>query len=347
TMRIRAGGNNTAGTYIRGGEVIFGNGGLGNGITSKAYKVAFYNAPTLTWDAGNTEDITQSASAGMGMYLEEWATPTLNVGTNNVTLANAIVNGSQRQGGIIKRGSGTLTIGGANSYRGDTVINEGTLATSAADRIGDDSRILVGTNGTFRVGGSEYTRQSISNAGVVNLQNSWFGSGDDGRSVVQTGQFIGGTNSVLAKFGVGKWILTGANNMLGATDIDAGILSIDSFSKIGSGYLGMSGGTLQFTGTNSETKTGTFWSDRNTFGAFDIVKEGVNVTINSTNATSARVNSLRKDGAGTLTLSGLGWSGGAAVDVNNGFLVTTAANMLSDAATVSIAEGSTVTLGGA
>ncbi|NBQ65694.1 MAG: hypothetical protein EBT95_09255 [Verrucomicrobia bacterium] len=167
---------------------------------------------------------------------------------------------------------------------------------------------------------------------MVNLQNSWFGSGDDGRSVVQTGQFIGGTNSVLAKFGVGKWILTGANNLLGGTDIEDGILSIDSLNKIGSGYLGMAGGTLQFTGTNSETKTGSFWSDRRTFSEFDVVNAGVNLTINATNvgtSTSGRINSLIKEGQGTLTLSGQGWTGGAAVDVNGGFLVTTAANMLS------------------
>ncbi|NCV61241.1 MAG: hypothetical protein EBW52_07565, partial [Betaproteobacteria bacterium] len=241
TMRIRAGGNNTAGTYIRGGEVIFGAGGLGQGISGQAYKVDFYNAPTLTWDAGNTEDITAAANSGMGMYLEDGATPTLNVGTNNVTFANTInagVSGTgetrTKSGGIIKRGSGTLTFGGNMDYRGDTVILEGTLATSTLDRIGDSSRIIVGTNGTFRTGGSEYTRQAIVNSGVVNLQNNWFGSGDDGRSLTQTGQFIGGTSSVLAKYGVGKWILTGLNSLSGGTDIEAGILSIDSFSKIGS-----------------------------------------------------------------------------------------------------------------
>ncbi|NBU50965.1 MAG: hypothetical protein EBS47_13000, partial [Betaproteobacteria bacterium] len=211
TMQIRAGGNGTGGTAIYEGEVIFGSGGLGSGVdlgsavTDKVYKAGFYNAPTLTWAAGNSDDITTSLSAGMGMYLEEWATPTLNVGTNNVTLANAIVAGGQLQGGIIKRGTGTLTLGGANYYRGDTVVMEGTLATSTLDRIGDGSRIVIGTNGTLRTGGSEWTYQSISNAGVVNLQNNWFGSGDDGRSVVQTGQFIGGASSTFVKYGVGKW----------------------------------------------------------------------------------------------------------------------------------------------
>ncbi|NBR64265.1 MAG: hypothetical protein EBT77_08195, partial [Verrucomicrobia bacterium] len=190
TMRIRAGGNNTAGTYIYDGEVIFGTGGLGKGVSGQAYKVDFYNAPTLTWDAGNTEDITQAQDAGWGMYLEDGATPTLNVGTNNVTFANTINAGDSRikSGGIIKRGTGTLTFGGSMDYRGDTVVMEGTLATSAADRIGDGSRIVIGTNGTLRTGGSEWTYQSISNAGVVNLQNNWLGSGDDGRSLVQTGQ---------------------------------------------------------------------------------------------------------------------------------------------------------------
>ena len=132
TMRVRAGGNNTAGTYILAGEVIFGNGGLGQGISGQAYKVALYNAPTLTWDAGNTEDITAAANAGMGMYLEDAAMPTLNLGTNNVTFANAIVLGSTRSGGIIKRGTGTLTFGGSMNYRGNTMIEEGTLATSSA-----------------------------------------------------------------------------------------------------------------------------------------------------------------------------------------------------------------------
>ncbi|NBQ80233.1 MAG: hypothetical protein EBT99_16805, partial [Betaproteobacteria bacterium] len=84
----------------------------------------------------------------------------------------------------------------------------------------------------------------------------------------------------------------------------------------------MAGGTLQFTGTNSETKTGSFWSDRRTFSEFDVVNAGVNLTINATNvgtSTSGRINSLIKEGQGTLTLSGQGWTGGAAVDVNGGF----------------------------
>jgi autotransporter-associated beta strand protein len=160
---------------------------------------------------------------------------------------------------------------------------------------------------------------------VVNLQNNWLGSGNDGRSVVQSGQFIGGAGSTFVKYGVGKWTLTGSNNLLGNTDIEGGIISIDSLSKIGAGYLGMAGGTLQYTGTNDATKNSIFYSDRNSFSAFDIVNAGVNFTLNSTNAASWKINSLRKDGQGTLTLSGVGWGGGAAVDVNSGFLVTTAA----------------------
>ena len=67
TMRIRAGGNNTAGTYLRGGEVIFGAGGLGNGISGQAYKAGFYGNSTLTWDVGNTEDITVGYNAGAAL----------------------------------------------------------------------------------------------------------------------------------------------------------------------------------------------------------------------------------------------------------------------------------------
>ena len=100
------------------------------------------------------------SSAGAAM--DDWANPTLNIGNNNVTFAGVFgwanpsdPNNPQGTFGFVKRGTGTLTIGGSQTYRGDTVINEGTLATSAADRIGDSSRIVIGSNGTFRLGGSE------------------------------------------------------------------------------------------------------------------------------------------------------------------------------------------------
>jgi autotransporter-associated beta strand protein len=128
TMRVRAGGNNTAGTHIRGGEVIFGSGGLGQGVSGQAYKAGFYGNSTLTWDVGNTEDITVGSSAGA--FVEDGVTATLNTGANNVTLSGVFEVGSSQTGAITKKGGGTLTIGGANSYKGNTTILEGTLATS-------------------------------------------------------------------------------------------------------------------------------------------------------------------------------------------------------------------------
>jgi autotransporter-associated beta strand protein len=54
---------------------------------------------------------------------------------------------------IIKTGTGTLTLTGANSYGGSTTISSGTLALSGTGSITNSSAIAVGTNATFDVSG--------------------------------------------------------------------------------------------------------------------------------------------------------------------------------------------------
>jgi autotransporter-associated beta strand protein len=105
---------------------------------------------------GNTEDITVGSSAGA--YLEDGAVATLNTGANNVTLSRVFEVGGSQTGAITKKGSGTLTIGGANSYKGDTTILEGTLATSGANKISDSSAVVLGSGTVFRIGGDETVR---------------------------------------------------------------------------------------------------------------------------------------------------------------------------------------------
>jgi autotransporter-associated beta strand protein len=54
---------------------------------------------------------------------------------------------------IIKTGTGTLTLTGANSYGGSTTISSGTLALSGSGSIANSTAIAVGTDATFDVSG--------------------------------------------------------------------------------------------------------------------------------------------------------------------------------------------------
>lgn len=64
--------------------------------------------------------------------------------------ANSWNNDISGDGGLVKQGSGTLTLAGGNSYRGGTVITGGTLAAASAGALGGGP-VRVGAAGTLAV----------------------------------------------------------------------------------------------------------------------------------------------------------------------------------------------------
>lgn len=156
-------------------------------------------------------------------------------------------------GGLVKSGSGTLTVLTANSYTGPTVVNGGVLAISSLGDAGSPGSIgasgvaagnLVLNGGTLRLIGP----QTNTDRGVT------LGAGGGTLDVASAASTITISGSLtgpgfLRKTGPGSLILSNANAHAGGTIVENGVLFLASdtanVSGIGSGGVTLSGGTLR------------------------------------------------------------------------------------------------------
>jgi len=149
-----------------------------------------------------------------------------------------LVSGVAGDGGLTKLGAGTLTIGGANSYLGNTVISAGKLqvASSVAIPSGPGYGNVI-DNGALDVYGHSIVVNNLSGSGTVddstsssltftvyNTATSTFSG-----TIADTGDGI-----QLIKTGPGTLILTGSNTYSAGTLISGGVLQIGSGGTTGS-----------------------------------------------------------------------------------------------------------------
>jgi autotransporter-associated beta strand protein len=66
-----------------------------------------------------------------------------------------------------KRGNGTLTLTGANTYAQPTVVSGGTLALAAGATLPADNAITVGEGATLDLGGNAVTAASLTGSGTL------------------------------------------------------------------------------------------------------------------------------------------------------------------------------------
>ncbi len=156
----------------------------------------------------------------------------------NQTLSG-IVSGT---GSLSKLGVGTLTLSGANSYSGDTLINAGTLTVSGS--LANTSAVNILSGATYNLGASD-TVGSITGAGNITLNSYTLTSGGDNTSTNFSGVISG--SGALTKSGNGILTLSGANEYTGNTTVTSGgTLKLANASALSSSssVTVSSGGTL-------------------------------------------------------------------------------------------------------
>src|SRR4029077_21277132 len=119
-------------------------------------------------------------------------------------------------GGVAQIGAGTTILTGNSTYTGGTIISAGTLQIGAGATTGS----IVG---------------NVGNNGILLFNRS---------DSVAFGGVISGVGS-LTKDGLGTLTLTGANTYSGGTNLNGGIIAVNSDVNLGTGPLSFNGGTLE------------------------------------------------------------------------------------------------------
>ena len=181
-----------------------------------------------------------------------------NTGSN--TISGIIVdNSSSNTTALIKAGTGTWVLSGANTYTGGTTLSAGTLQLSGSGTLGSTSGTLTVNAGTLDLNGTNQSVGALSGSGGTILNNSTgtaktltvgSGGGSGTYSGVIADHTSGTGTLALTKTGSGTETLSGVNTYTGATTINAGTLNVSGSLASGSAVtVNNSGSTLEGTGT--------------------------------------------------------------------------------------------------
>ncbi|MEY3895957.1 MAG: hypothetical protein RLZZ214_1477, partial [Verrucomicrobiota bacterium] len=221
---------------------------------------------------------------------------------------SAILGGSI---GLNKTTGGTVTLSGANSYTGATLVSAGTLAEGSTGLIADSSALTVdGASAVFDLGANHddtVAAVSLKNGGSIT------GSGTSALTGSSYAVESGSVSAILAGAGTltkttsGTVTLSGANTYNGGTNVKNGTLNLDG----GTNRLLSTGSVvLGDTGTSGKLVLGgTTVADQTLSGLTTTGSGGSVVGGNASNST------LALDIAGTNTFGGT--LGGAGTNENN------------------------------
>jgi len=340
-------------------------------------------AQTLTLNGGITGDFGGSAndrtvtfgSAANPLNLNlNGGSRTLNVNAGDtLLLQNVLANGT-----LIKTGSGTLTLAGANTYAGGTTLSAGTLDINNAAALGTGTLTIDGGTTIDNTSGSAIT---LSDNNAQNWNGNFTFAGTDdlnlgtgavtmGASRTVTiangnlavgGDIAGGSNT-LSVSGSGRLTLSGANTLgsVSIADLTGGtsIVRAASGSALGSGTVVINGastdGTLELSGGITISNPISFWGHSAAAIGIESVSGDNTLSGAITLHTGGSYYPIQSDSGAGLTLSNSTLlastpTGSRVLDLQGGGVGTISGAIANDSAVVSINDLSTGnwTLGGA
>lgn len=235
--------------------------------------------------------------------------------TTGANHASSVFSGSiSGSGGLVKVGSGTMTLTGSNSHTAGTFFRGGAVEFNSLDNLGSGALSFDG--GTLRY--------ATGNTADISTRSVTFASG--GATIdIQSGTVTfanslgnGGSGS-LTKTGTGTLVLTGSNAFSGTTFVEQGLLQVSHANALpdtGDVVLS-SAGSAYFAVRNAAVSIGSLSGGSNSgivlgrIGYLSVGADNSSSTFDGVFQSDAFINGggLLKVGTGTLTLTQGGFVG--------------------------------------
>ena len=338
-------------------------GGSITGIASS--NLDFFNGSSALNTLASSTTSTISGTT-LGMRQTAGTTFTVAQGTTSsgidLDVSSVIKPGSDANGALIKAGAGTMRLSGANTFTGNTILNEGTLVLNNVNAL-QSSSLMTGTTGTRAVtfgieGTNTYNLGGLAGALNLNIGANTLAIGNNDPGAY-TGT-ITGTGGVTVKGGALK--MGGTQAYSGTTDIQGGYLEVsggvpldlsNSVLNIGSGAnatraVDIWAGNLTVRGLTGGTSSTKIVSNNsqslviNTPTGESYTYAGV---LDNRTWSSSGVLSLTKDGSGTQTLTGTNTYTGTTTIVA-GVLALTGTGSISNSTVIDVQSGATLDVSG-
>lgn len=230
TLTLTGANTYSGSTAINGGAVQLG---VDNALPSTT-AVTLADTAGVNLDVnGKTQTIGSLAGGGANGGNVTLGSGTLTVGNANSQTFGGIVSGPG--GSFFKQGAGTLTLTNVNTYTGATKVLDGTLRLGVDNALAGVTTVDIAdaVNATLDLNGKNQTLAALTGGGTTGGQVT-LGAGTLTVSGPSNGAFSGivsGTG-VLVKEGAGTLTLGGPNTYTGATVVNGGALALGHLSAI-------------------------------------------------------------------------------------------------------------------
>ena len=241
-----------------------------------------FTGGSLKFTPTNTTDYSSRFSTAAGQQYN------LDTNAQSVAVGTAL---ASTGGSLTKNGNGVLTLTAANTYSGDTTINQGELNAAVAGNLSANSSVVVLSGATLNLNSTNQSIKGLANAGTVSLGTATL-TINDGDNRNFSGDITGSGN--LIKSGAGTQTISSALSYTGTTDINAGTLKVNG-TLAGSGVTIASAATLA--GKGSVTAPITVTAD-------GIITAG-DAALSDASRGSLTVSALTFSGAGVINLANI------------------------------------------